>query len=210
MLSKIKQEIGTILSDTLNETNYNITLLEKKLKTFQNLIEKSENLPKTKQNEKKDSLISFSEIDELESDLKQKENQKQNIALDSFSWIGKKFLNIVPNISKNHKDEIEKIQQIHSEASIRSFNHYIDNDPFENTKNNKNQLSDFDKVYLQKEQKKDEIAISALSNLKQLPENSSKIDKILYLLKKNYSYEEISNALQVDEADISMIKKFKL
>ena len=230
MLSKIKKEVDEIISDTLNETHYNIEILESKLKNFHNLIDKAEKLSdiKTdyldkekislKEPQTKSSVNENNEFLSFENTVKEKDifhaNQlKKNLILESFSWLGKKVSSMV---SKNLNDHnVEKINEIHSSEQYQSFHYRSDEDVFDVLQEKKNdQFSDFDKIYFEqnneKKLQKDDISIKPLTSLRQISDNSSKIEKVLHLLKHNYSYEEISETLKINEKDISMIKKFKL
>ncbi|MBE7412943.1 MAG: hypothetical protein L6Q54_04065 [Leptospiraceae bacterium] len=58
-------------------------------------------------------------------------------------------------------------------------------------------------------QKKDEIKISAGVALKEIPESATRIEKVVFLLKKNYSHSEIATELGIAIPEVSLIETIK-
>ncbi len=56
----------------------------------------------------------------------------------------------------------------------------------------------------------DKVKISISTALSELPENTSKVDKVVYLLKKGYSHVEISEELELALPEISLIETLKM
>ncbi|TGK43720.1 hypothetical protein [Leptospira andrefontaineae] len=59
-------------------------------------------------------------------------------------------------------------------------------------------------------QKQDSVKISSETALKDLGEGASKIEKVVFLLKKGYSHEEISEALDLATGEVDIIERFRL
>lgn len=59
-------------------------------------------------------------------------------------------------------------------------------------------------------QKPDSVKISSETALKDLGEGASKIEKVVFLLKKGYSHEEISEALDLATGEVDIIERFRL
>ncbi|TGK00738.1 hypothetical protein EHO59_12420 [Leptospira semungkisensis] len=59
-------------------------------------------------------------------------------------------------------------------------------------------------------QKPDSVKISTELALKELGEGASKIEKVVFLLKKGYSHEEISEALDLATGEVDIIERFRL
>ncbi len=59
-------------------------------------------------------------------------------------------------------------------------------------------------------QKPDSVKISTEIALKDLGEGASKIEKVVFLLKKGYSHEEISEALDLATGEVDIIERFRL
>ncbi|PJZ49995.1 hypothetical protein [Leptospira saintgironsiae] len=59
-------------------------------------------------------------------------------------------------------------------------------------------------------QKQDSVKISSEMALKDLGEGASKIEKVVFLLKKGYSHEEISEALDLATGEVDIIERFRL
>ncbi|TGN02115.1 hypothetical protein [Leptospira dzoumogneensis] len=59
-------------------------------------------------------------------------------------------------------------------------------------------------------QKQDSLKISSETALKDLGEGASKIEKVVFLLKKGYSHEEISEALDLATGEVDIIERFRL
>lgn len=59
-------------------------------------------------------------------------------------------------------------------------------------------------------QKPDSVKISSEVALQSLGENATKIEKVVFLLKKGYSHEEISEALDLAMGEVDIIERFRL
>ncbi|TGK05432.1 hypothetical protein EHQ53_17520 [Leptospira langatensis] len=59
-------------------------------------------------------------------------------------------------------------------------------------------------------QKQDSVKISTELALKELGDGASKIEKVVFLLKKHYSHEEISEALDLATGEVDIIERFRL
>ncbi|TGK17369.1 hypothetical protein EHO61_13290 [Leptospira fluminis] len=59
-------------------------------------------------------------------------------------------------------------------------------------------------------QKSDRVKISPEAILKDLPVGTTKIEKVVFLLKKGYSHEDISEALDLATGEVDIIERFRL
>ncbi|TGM17487.1 hypothetical protein EHQ90_06840, partial [Leptospira stimsonii] len=58
--------------------------------------------------------------------------------------------------------------------------------------------------------KPDSAKISAEAALLEVGEDSTKIEKVVFLLKRKYSHEEISDALDLALGEVDIIERFRL
>lgn len=84
---------------------------------------------------------------------------------------------------------------------------YVDNNKAEDTFKSLLKTS-VNPISIKKEQ--DKIKISASTALLELPENASRVDKVVHLLKKGYSHPEISEELGLAIPEISLIETIKI
>ena len=94
----------------------------------------------------------------------------------------------------------------------------VSGDPFSESKtikNNKDQMETFREVFDAVQsgtsyRANDSINLSLKVAMKDLPENASKIDKVVYLLRKGFLPSEVSDELGIPEPEIDLIKTFRM
>ena len=67
-----------------------------------------------------------------------------------------------------------------------------------------------DRVSKVKSEAKDQFSISMESILSELPSGASKIDKVVYLLKKGFTSQKIADELGLAVPEVDLIKTFRM
>lgn len=158
-----------------------------------------------------------------------KENQTEKpmqepMLLEFITGIGKGMKSLFGMRDPVKIEEVEKNYPQQVPKSTISLDYSVGGDPFEEQnkestiKNNSQAENTFAKVLssVQNPQeayyhtKKDEIKISASTALNEIPEGSTRIEKVVFLLKKNYSHAEIASELGIAVPEVSLIETIKL
>ncbi|MCZ8238320.1 MAG: hypothetical protein O9346_15695 [Leptospiraceae bacterium] len=146
---------------------------------------------------------------------------------DIFASIGKRVKNIVIGSTFDEKESIfenRPISNMKSNSNTNSVAYLIDGDPFadqesagirnldeEKIKEEGSFLSTLSQIEEIKNPKpKDRIDISPESVLKELPDSATKIDKVVFLLTKGYSHEEVADVMNLGYREVLLIETVKM
>lgn len=146
---------------------------------------------------------------------------------DIFASIGKRVKNIVIGSTFDEKESVfdnRPISTLNTTSNTNSVAYLIDGDPFtdqesdgirnldeEKIKEEGSFLSTLSKIDEIKNPKpKDRIDISPESVLKELPDSATKIDKVVFLLTKGYSHEEVADVMNLGYREVLLIETVKM
>lgn len=146
---------------------------------------------------------------------------------DIFASIGKRVKNIVIGSTFDEKESVfdnRPISSLNTTSNTNSVAYLIDGDPFtdqesggirnldeEKIKEEGSFLSTLSQIDEIKNPKpKDRIDISPESVLKELPDSATKIDKVVFLLTKGYSHEEVADVMNLGYREVLLIETVKM
>lgn len=141
-------------------------------------------------------------------------------AISFFSVLGKgvrKFFGIDEIVTANLEITPPLVSRVRSvDYSVDGDPFAEDNDPSQIQIRDRNQSGESfmsalnDATGHSTKQKPDSITISAKTALQELGDDATKIDKVVFLLKRKYSHEDISDVLDISVGEVSIIETFRL
>lgn len=159
-------------------------------------------------------------IEEEPKNRRTVETPKEDTNLGIIAGIGKKVKSVMG------LDSLVLSTQIHKEPSRQNLTnklaYIVEGDPFE--MDEEDTIHDIEEEKRREEgsflstlkevskepRKGDTVEISLESVLADLPPSSTKIDKVVHLLKKGYSHEEIADGLDLGTREVSLIETVRL
>ncbi len=221
---KLKKEIQLLSIEFYKESENYLALMDSRITSLKNLLSKADSLG-----------IKFDDLDEIPEKEKIVLNTKSKTIQERIKFpIDEKktqvkdeedegsFNSIVAGIGKGFKsvfgmNEEEVADRKATTKKNSTINVRIGGNPFldQSVIESEKELTDFNsilKTSLQKEilQPADKVSISVSSALKEIPENSAKVEKVVHLLKKGFTHLEISEAIGLAIPEISLIEIIKL
>lgn len=226
---KLKKEIQAQTLQFYKESENYLALMDAKITALKNLLDRAEklginfanlekNLNQTPNQEKKEEVSRETTKTKIAVKTNPKQFEKiqlaQNLDEGFLSSIGKAFRNMLgvkeSQFEINH--ETKPPNPIPKVIPRNKIDVSISGNPFEEPqipKNNGN-TSDFysllNDTNSQIPKVQDEAKISIQTALKELPQNATKVEKVVFLLKKGYSYSEISEELGLALPEIALIE----
>ncbi len=154
--------------------------------------------------------------------LQEKKNEDP-ILVDFITGLGKGVKSFLGIKDPAQIDDYEEKHFSRPQKNSNSLDYSVGGDPFEEKpsseiKDNVKETNLFAKTlyHIQNPDesfyfnKKDEVKISPATALADLPPNSSRIEKVVHLLKKNYPHSEIASELGIAIPEVSLIETIKL
>ncbi len=230
---KLKKEIQTQILQFYKESENYLVLMDAKISALKNLLDRAEklginfatlesNLKQTKEHKEENEITPKttkpSKIAVKTNSSKQFESIQlvENSGVGFLSSVGKAFrsvLGISENLSKNSFSETKLNKSVSKVIPKNRIDFSIDGNPFEDVQtpkiNNHNPTGEFYSLLNDtnsRTQIKDEAKISIQAAIKELPQNSTKVEKVIFLLKKGYTHTEISEELGLALPEIALIE----
>lgn len=217
--SKLKKEIQTLSLEFYKESDNYLALMDSRITSLKNLLQKAESMgidfKKLESIPDKPVIpnIPLSSNKPIQKELKlaksdDEQNEESSIG-NFFGSIGKGFKSVL-----GMNEETPKIKFTTTEKP--SINLKISGNPFlekdqiiDETKNDFKKFLAKSNEY-QKQNIEDKISIDANTVLKEIPENLTKVEKVVYLLKKGFTHIEISEAIGLAIPEVSLIETIKM
>lgn len=229
---KLKKEIQAQTLQFYKESENYLALMDAKITALKNLLDRAEKLgidfDKLEKNLQTSSKAQKEEISSISKPSKvtvKTQNSKelgainliQNTSEETFlSSVGKAFRNILgieEPISSDIPKQTTPIPTLPKTTPKNKIDFSIGGNPFEEketTIQNKNNTSEFYSLLSDKNpnipKANDQAKISVQAALKEIPANASKVEKVIFLLKKGYTHSEISEELGLALPEIALIE----
>ncbi len=220
--NKLKKEIQNLSLEFYKESDNYLALMDSRITSLKNLLQKADSMgidfKKIETIPEKSHIPKVSNNSDIQNKPIQKElkltrSDDEEIEESSignfFGSIGKSFKSVLgledekPNIKFTTKERTSINLKI-------SGNPLLEKDQvIDETKQDFKKFLANSKEY-QTDDIQDKISIDANTVLKEIPNNSTKVEKVVYLLKKGFTQIEISEAIGLAIPEISLIETIKM
>lgn len=216
--NKVKKEIQNLSLEFYKESDNYLALMDSRITSLKNLLQKAESLgidfSKVEvKTEKINQEKIFSEPKKtIQKELKLSNDdpeKKENSLGNFFGSIGKNFKSVLGLETATTKIKFTPTEK-------NSINLKVSGNPLlekeiiidENKNDFKNYMKNTTEFKIKNVE--DKISIDASTILRELPENSTKVEKVVYLIKKGFTHLEISEAIGLALPEVSLIETIKM